>query len=102
MAAVVAEPRRRDALGACSLLLGLAGVAMGLAAARYAWCVVVPIGLLTLILGLIDLGRARHDAAANSRAAVAAIVIGAAALALGIWGTGMFLGELSQLLPGSP
>lgn len=101
--AAIAEPvRRRDALGASSLLLGLAGVGMGLAAAGVTWCVVVPIGLYTLITSVIDLGRARHDAAANSRTAVIGIVVGAAALALGVWGTGMFLGELSQLSAVSP
>jgi hypothetical protein len=89
--------RRCDALGGAALALGLAGVCMGGFAARATWFVVVPLGLLAMILGLIDVSRAGHDTAASSRTAVTAVIAGAAALALGIWGTGMFLGELDQL-----
>jgi hypothetical protein len=91
------QARRCDALGLSALGLGLAGIGLGLAAARDTWFVVVPVGLLTTIFGLIDVSRARHDTAANGPTAVLGIVAGAAALALGVWGTGMFLGELNQM-----
>lgn len=97
-AAAPSRPARRcDALGGTAIVLGLCGIGLGLFAAGATWFVVVPAGLLTMIFGLIDVSRARHDVTANGRTAIIGVVAGAVALALGCWGTGMFLGELNQL-----
>ena len=100
MAAVVASPRRArrcDLLGGFAVALGLAGIGLGVAAPRGTWFVVVPIALLAIIFGLIDVSRGRHDPAADGPTAISGVVAGAVALVLGGWGTGMFLGQLDQL-----
>lgn len=91
--------RRRDMLGVSALVLGVAGIGLGVAATRETWFVVGPLGLFTVILGLIDLDRAaRRDPAAHRRTAVLVVVAGVVALGLGAWGTHMFLDELNQLI----
>lgn len=100
MTAAAAPPtpavRHRDALGVSALVLGGFGACLGLFASA-TWFVVLPVGLLTLIMSVIDVVRARHDAHADGRTAAVGLVAGAVALALGVWGGGMFLDELTQM-----
>jgi hypothetical protein len=99
MTAPAAHVRHSDVLGMSALVLGGIGTVLGLFAGA-TWFVVLPLGLLTTIFGIVDLTRSRHDAAANGRTAVIGTVAGAVTLALGVWGTGMFLGGLNDLSHG--
>lgn len=85
----------RNGLGLSALGLGIAGILVGVFAGG-AWFVVVPVGLLTLILGTFGIAQKRYYAAADVSAAVVGVVAGAVTLALGIWGTGTFLDGLHQ------
>jgi hypothetical protein len=98
-AAPASPGRRRDVLGASALVLGLVGVVLGAFAAA-TWFVVLPLGLLTTIFGIADVTRSRYDVSVVRRVAVVGIVAGVVTLALGVWGTGMFLNGLRQLSHG--
>jgi hypothetical protein len=99
MTASASPVRRRDVLGTSAIALGGVGIVLGLFACA-TWFVVLPLGLLTTIFGIIDLSRRGHDAVANGRTAVIGTLAGAVTLALGVWGTGMFLTGLNQLAHG--
>lgn len=90
----------RNGLGLSALGLGVAGILVGVFAGG-AWFVVVPVGLLTLVLGIFGVTQKRYYAASDVSAAVVGVAAGAVTLALGIWGTGTFLDGLHQTSSGA-
>lgn len=90
----------RNSLGLSALGLGIAGILVGVFAGG-AWFVVVPVGLLTLVLGIFGVTQKRYYAPADVSAAVVGVAAGVVTLALGIWGTGTFLDGLHQTSSGA-
>ena len=90
----------RNGLGLSALGLGVAGILVGVFAGG-AWFVVVPVGLLTLVLGIFGVTQKRYYAAADVSAAVVGVAAGVVALALGVSGTGTFLDSLHQTSSGA-
>jgi hypothetical protein len=98
MTASTAQPgpvHQRNGLGRSALVLGLAGILLG-AFAGITWFVAVPLGLLTLIIGMFGVNEKRHHVRTDGATAVIGTIAGAITLALGVWGTGMFLNSLHQ------
>ena len=92
---------QRNSLGLSALGLGVGGILIGVFAGG-AWFVVVPVGLLTLVLGIFGVTQKRYYAASDVSAAVVGVVAGAVTLALGVWGIGAFLDGLHQTAAGGP
>jgi hypothetical protein len=86
--------QRRNGLGRSALVLGLVGIVLGVFAG-ITWFVVVPLGLLTLIVGVFGVSQQRYYVGSDA-AAIIGTIAGAITLALGVWGTGTFLDSLHQ------
>ncbi|MEV0260555.1 DUF4190 domain-containing protein [Streptomyces sp. NPDC050617] len=74
----VPPPPDRNAMGVASLVLGLAGVALGLAVVLF-WMSWLP-ALLAVIFGFIGLSHARKGLATNKGMALAGVILGGAGL----------------------
>jgi hypothetical protein len=92
--------QRRNGLGRSALVLGVVGIALGVFAG-ITWFVVVPLGLLTLIVGVFGVSQQRYYVGSDVTTAIIGTIAGAITLALGIWGTGTFLDSLHQTV-GTP
>jgi hypothetical protein len=92
--------QRRNGLGRSALVLGVVGIALGVFAG-ITWFVVVPLGLLTLIVGVFGVSQQRYYVGSDATTAIIGTIAGAITLALGIWGTGTFLDSLHQAV-GAP
>jgi hypothetical protein len=86
---------QRNGLGLSALVLGIAGIPLG-AFAGITWFVALPLGLLTVVLGVSGLTQKRYHLASDATTAVIGTIAGAITLALGVWGTGNVLNELHQ------
>ncbi len=89
--------QRRNGLGRSALVLGVVGIVLGVFAG-VTWFVVVPLGLLTLIVGVFGVSQQRYYAGSDATAAIIGTIAGAITLALGVWGTGTFLDSLHQAI----
>jgi hypothetical protein len=87
--------QRRNGLGRSALVLGVVGIVLGLFAG-ITWFVVVPLGLLTLIVGVFGVSQQRYYVGSDATTAIIGTIAGAITLALGVWGTGTFLDNLHQ------
>ena len=85
----------RNGLGRSALVLGVIGIALGVFAG-ITWFVVVPLGLLTLFVGVFGVSQQRYYVGSDVTTAIIGTIAGAITLALGIWGTGTFLDSLHQ------
>lgn len=74
----------RNGLGVAALVLGIAGVALGLAVFLF-WMSWLP-ALLALVFGIIGLGNARKGLATNKGMALTGLILGAVGLLLAVGG----------------
>ena len=79
-----APPVPRNGFGIAALCLALGGLVFGLV--PFTGFIALILGALALLFGLLGLGRVRKGAATNKTMSIVGSVLGAAAVALGIWG----------------
>lgn len=85
----------RNAFGITALCLALAGLVLGLV--PFTGFLAAILGALALLFGLLGLGRVRRGAATNKKMSIAGTVLGACAVALGIWGMTIVFGAVNDL-----
>jgi hypothetical protein len=79
-----AQASPRNGFGITALCLALAGLVLGLV--PFTGFLAVILGALALLFGLLGLERVRKGAATSKKMSITGAVLGAGALALGIWG----------------
>lgn len=87
--------RPRNGFGTTALVLGIIGAALGLV--RLLGLLAIALGLLALVFGVLGWIRTHRQLATNKGMAVSGTVLGAIALALGIWGMSV-LGQAAENL----
>jgi hypothetical protein len=74
----------RNGFGTTALVLGIVGAALGLV--PLLGLIAIVLGLLALVFGLLGWSNTHRQLATNKGMAVSGTILGAVALALGIWG----------------
>lgn len=92
--APLVPPSPRNGAGTTALVLAVLGVLVGLVPG--AGVLALALGLLAVLLGLLGLGRVRRREATRRGPALAGAGLGAAAVALGVWGLVVVLGAVGQ------
>lgn len=85
----------RNGFGITALCLALAGLVLGLV--PFTGFLAAILGALALLFGLLGLGRVRKGVATNKKMSIFGAVLGAGALALGIWGMTIVFGAVDDL-----
>ncbi|WP_019814446.1 DUF4190 domain-containing protein [Saccharomonospora saliphila] len=87
--------QHRNGFGITALCLALTGLVFGLIPLTGFLAIIL--GALALVFGLLGLGRARRGEASNKKMTVIASVLGAGALALGIWGLTIVINTVDEV-----
>lgn len=88
-------PPPRNGFGITALVLAISGVLFGLI--PLTGFLALLLGLLAVLFGLLGLGRVRRRQATNRGLTLAGTVLGAVAVALGVWGLVVVFGAVQQL-----
>ncbi|WP_028662430.1 hypothetical protein [Saccharomonospora iraqiensis] len=87
--------QQRNGFGITALCLAIAGLVFGLV--PLTGFIAVILGALALLFGLLGLGRVRRREATNKKMAITASILGAGALALGVWGVTIVFNTVEEV-----
>ncbi|WP_317493977.1 DUF4190 domain-containing protein [Haloechinothrix sp. LS1_15] len=87
------EPR--NGFGITALVLALIGLVLGLV--PFTGFIALILGALAVLFGFLGWGRARRGTATNTKMSVIGSLLGAGAIALGIWGMTIVFGAVEEL-----
>lgn len=88
------EQQHRNGLGIAAIVVAFCGVVFGLI--PLTGFLAVMAGFTAVILGLAGRRRVKRGHASNGKTAASGVVVGLAALALGVWGMTIVFGAVEQ------